>query len=115
MAASWALKLCSPLKQEAASKIVKEMGSSSNQIDRIYSMSMFSAEAGKILRLHDGLTENDLHLILTYLARDESRIVYDTEVRYSHSMSVQSKLAIRPSSSRLRVRRYFRYRLKTKQ
>ena len=74
------LKLCSSLTQEAASKIINEMGSQSNQINRIYPMSVFSSEAGKTLGLQDGLTENDLHLILKFLARDKSRIVYDTGV-----------------------------------
>lgn len=68
------------LIQEAASKIVNKMGSSSNQIDRIYPMSMFSTEAGKVLKSQNGLTESDLHLILKYLARDKSRIIYDAEV-----------------------------------
>ena len=56
------------------------MGSQSNHIDRIHSMSSFSIEVGKILKLNNGLTERDLHILLTYLARDKSRIVYDTEV-----------------------------------
>lgn len=68
-----------PNVEEAASKIVNKMGSSSNQIDRIYPMSMFSTEAGKVLKSQNGLTESDLHLILTYLARDKSRIIYDAE------------------------------------
>lgn len=80
--------------------IVNEMGSRNNQIDRIYPMSTFSTEAGKILSSHHGLTNSDLHLILTYLARDKSRIIYDAEVSQSHSKNVQSKLAVRPSSSR---------------
>ena len=66
--------------QEAASKIINEMGNKSRQIDRIHSMSSFSTDVGKILKLYDGLTESDLHILLTYLARDKSRIVYDTEV-----------------------------------
>lgn len=65
--------------EEAASMIVNEMGSRNNQIDRIYPMSTFSTEAGKILSSHHGLTNSDLHLILTYLARDKSRIIYDAE------------------------------------
>lgn len=68
-----------PNVEEAASKIVNKMGSSSNQIDRIYPMSMFSTEAGKVLKSQNGLTESDLHLILKYLARDKSRIIYDAE------------------------------------
>lgn len=58
------------------------MGGRSNLINRIYPMSMFRSEAGNTLNIHDGLTENDLHLLLTYLARDKSRIVYDPEVSY---------------------------------
>lgn len=66
------------------------MGNGSNQIDRIYPLSMFSTEAAKILKSHDRLTESDLRLILIYLARDKARIVYDTEVSWSLSKSVQS-------------------------
>ena len=109
------LKLCSPLIQEAASKIAKEMGNQNNQINRIYPMSIFNTEAGKILGLPDGLTENDLHLILTYLTRETSRIVYDPEVSWPSSKSVQSNLINRPSSSWVRVRRHPRYRIRTKQ
>lgn len=74
---SW--KPYSLLIQEAASKILNQMDRS-NQIDRIYPMSMFTTEAGKILKSQNGLTESDLHLILTYLARDKSRIIYDAKV-----------------------------------
>ena len=109
------LKFCSFLTQEAGSKIVNEMGSQSKQTNRIYPMSMFSSEASKILGLQDGLTENDLHLILKFLARDKSRIVYDTGVSWCSSKSVQSKLVIRPSNSRLRARRRPYYRPRTKQ
>lgn len=55
------------------------MGSRSNQINRIYPMLLFKVEAGKILELHNELSDGDLHLILTYLARDKSAIVYDAE------------------------------------
>ena len=80
MAAKIIVETLLTLVQEAASKIVDEMGSRSNEIDRIYPMSIFSREAGKILKSHNGLIESDLHLILTYLARDKSRIIYDSEV-----------------------------------
>ena len=76
------------LIQEAASKILKGMGSQSNQINRIYPMSMFSTEVCKILNLH-ALTDNDLHLILKYLARDKSGIIYDTEVSWPSWKNVQ--------------------------
>lgn len=103
------------LVQEAASMIVSQMGSHRNQIDRTYPMSMFSTEAGRILKSQNGLTKSDLHLILTYLARDKSNIIYDAEVSYSHSNIVQSKFAIRPSSSRPWARRRPRYRFRTRQ
>ena len=76
------------------------MGIHSNQVDCIYPMPMFRAEASKILKIHNGLTESDLNIILTYLARDQSKIVYDAEVCWSHLTSVQSELAIRSSSLR---------------
>ena len=66
------------------------MGSPSNQINSIYPMLLFRVEAGKILKLHDELSDGDLRLILKYLARDKSAIVYDAEVSYPHAMSAQS-------------------------
>lgn len=66
--------------QEAASKILKRLGSESNPVDRVFPMANFSAEVSKILEAHDGLAESDLHILLTYLARDKSAIVYDLEV-----------------------------------
>ncbi len=80
MAIATTTELCSPLIQEAANKIVNEMGNRSNPVDRIYPMSMFRIEAGNVLKSPNGLTKNDLHIILTYLARDKSSIVHDAEV-----------------------------------
>ena len=110
---SW--ELCLPLIQEAASKVANVMGGRSNQINRIYPMLLFKVEAGKILKLHNELSDGDLHLILTYLARDKSAIVYDAEVSYPHAMSAHPKLSIRLLSSRRRVRLRPHYRLRTKQ
>ncbi|CAF9939735.1 MAG: Charged multivesicular body protein 7 [Alectoria fallacina] len=87
-----------PNVEEAASMIVSQMGSHRNQIDRTYPMSMFSTEAGRILKSQNGLTKSDLHLILTYLARDKSNIIYDAEtVKFkavgetSSTLSIQDK------------------------
>ncbi|KAM0801760.1 Snf7-domain-containing protein [Usnea florida] len=68
-----------PNVEEAASKVANVMGSQSNQVNRIYPMLLFQVEAGKILKLHNELSNGDLNLILTYLARDKSAIVYDAE------------------------------------
>ena len=65
------------------------MGNQSNQISRIYPMSMFSTEASKILNLHEGLTDNDLHVILIHLARDKLRVVYDSEVSWCKLVLVE--------------------------
>lgn len=85
------MEVCSPLLQEAASKIVNELGSQTNQINRIHPMTIFSTEAGKILKSPNGMTESDLHLLLIYLARDKSKIIYDAKVSKSNLQSVQSK------------------------
>ena len=91
------------------------MGSQTNQINRIYPMLLFQVEAGKILKLHNGLSNGDLHLILTYLSRDKSAIVYDAEVSYPHAMSAHPKLNIRLLSSRRLVSLRPHYRLRTEQ
>ena len=56
------------------------MGNHSNQTDRIYPISIFSSEAARILNTQGKLTESDLQVILVYLARDKSAIIYDNQV-----------------------------------
>ena len=111
----WSWELCLPLIQEAASKVVNVMGSRSNQVNRVYPMLLFKVEAGKILKLQNELSNGDLNLILTYLARDKSAIVYDAEVSYPHAMSAHPKLCIRLLSLRWLVRLRPHYPLRTKQ
>lgn len=61
------------------------MAGQSNQIDQIYPISMFSAEAAKIMNTHEQLTESDLQIVLRYLARDKSAIIYDSQVGHLHN------------------------------
>ena len=82
---------CLRVIQEASNKIIKQMAGQSNQVDRIYPISIFSAEAAKILNTpnaHEQLTETDLQTILTYLARDKSAIIYDDQVGHLRHLQI---------------------------
>lgn len=68
--------------QEAASKIMRQMGRDSNQINRIYPMPFFRAEVGKMVSLNDTISESDLQIILAYLSREKSAIVYNDHVSW---------------------------------
>ena len=76
---------CLQKEKEAASKITKHLGNESNQINRIYPISAFSSEAARIMNMQGKLTESDLQVILVYLARDKSAIIYDNEVGQIHT------------------------------
>ena len=71
--------------QEAGNKILNYFEDGSNLVDRIYPMSKFKTEIAKALSLGHDLTESDGKVMLTYLARDRSAIVYDDQVRSCHS------------------------------
>lgn len=57
------------------------MGNETNEADRIHPISLFRAETAKILGMPQGVTDGDLRVILRYLERDKSAIVYDDQVR----------------------------------
>lgn len=59
---------------------MRQLGGKTNHIDRIYPMYFFRMEIAKILDICEGLTDSDLHIILTHLRRDKSVIVYDSQV-----------------------------------
>ena len=68
--------------QEAGSEVLKQMGSESNEMDRIFPMPHFKIEIAKVLNLPRGLSENDVQIILSHLGRDKSAIVYDNQVSH---------------------------------
>ncbi|MCJ1454331.1 hypothetical protein MMC28_004684 [Mycoblastus sanguinarius] len=68
-----------PNVEEAGEKMMKQMANSSNPVDRIYPISLFSIEAARAINLKNELTDSDLEVILTYLARDKSAILYDSQ------------------------------------
>ncbi|MCJ1277606.1 hypothetical protein MMC21_005420 [Puttea exsequens] len=65
--------------EEAGNKILNYFEDGSNLVDRIYPMSKFKTEIAKALSLGHDLTESDGKVMLTYLARDRSAIVYDDQ------------------------------------
>ena len=68
---------------------MKHMTGQSNQVDRVYPIQMFGAEAAKLMNIHEQLTESDLQIILRYLARDKSAIIYDRQVGHFYSFRVK--------------------------
>lgn len=55
------------------------MGKETNEADRIHPISHFRAETAKVLGMPQGVTDGDLRVILRYLERDESAIVYNDQ------------------------------------
>ena len=66
--------------KEAARKVIAQMSYKGNQVDRIYSLDSFRKEVAQAISNKDGLTDDDLNVLLRYLARDKKEIVYDHEV-----------------------------------
>ena len=56
------------------------MADRTNLVDRIYSRQMFAKEASKAVGLQSDLTDSDLSVMLTFLARDKGLVVYDDTV-----------------------------------
>ena len=66
--------------QEAANKVIERLCNVGNQVDRIYSMSLFKEEVTQAIDLREGLTDDDLTILLRYLDRDKSAVIYDEKV-----------------------------------
>ena len=69
--------------------MMKQMANSSNPVDRIYPISLFSIEAARAINLKNELTDSDLEVILTYLARDKSAILYDSQASQATSFYIR--------------------------
>lgn len=55
--------------------------SSLDRVDRILSKRLFKSQfAGSLSERHT-LTDSDIEIVLTYLARDKGAVLYDGEVR----------------------------------
>ena len=50
------------------------------RIDRVLPMNVFAAEVARILEQPSGLTDDDLKILLVYLARDKSYLAYNSLV-----------------------------------
>ena len=59
------------------------MGRDSNEIDRIYPMSLFIAKVAKIISSNDKISETDLQAILIYLSREKAVIDYNDKVSHT--------------------------------
>jgi hypothetical protein len=55
------------------------MSFKSNLVDRIHPLEAFRKEAAHAINITDGLTDDDLNIIIIYLARDRRQIVVDRE------------------------------------
>ena len=66
--------------EQAAGKVVAQMATATNHIGRIFPMTTFREEAGSAMDLNGQMSESDLAILLTTLARDKSAIVYDDDV-----------------------------------
>ena len=53
-------------------------------------MQMFKVEAAKTMGIEGDLTDADLSVVLTYLARDKAAIAYNHQVRVNSSRSFAS-------------------------
>ncbi len=105
------------MAQEAASKIVNQIGGERNQINRIFPMSFFRTEVTRITNSCNRLTDSDLKIILTHLDRDKSAIVYDDQVSHVPS-SIFRPLShdfSRPSNSTTQVRHRVHCQTETEQ
>ena len=76
----------SPFSQEAASQIIKKIGSNSSKTDGIYPMALFIDEVAKILNTHQLLTDTDSQILLKYLSRDRSVIIHDAQVSFIYCL-----------------------------
>ncbi|KAL9124798.1 MAG: hypothetical protein Q9217_005917 [Psora testacea] len=63
--------------QDATAIIVRHLANPGSPIDRIYPMDMFRLEATRVMGLEGKMTDSDLHILLTHLARDEAAIAYN--------------------------------------
>lgn len=64
-----------------------------SQAGAIYPMSIFKKEAAQAMNLRDSLTDSDLNVVLTHLARDTGAIVYDQSVsRFTNDIVIGSCL-----------------------
>ena len=66
--------------QEAASKLLPYVQTTSSPTDRIFSTHMFNRQAAAALHLESELGDKDFKVLLKYLARDRQVIVYDDRV-----------------------------------
>lgn len=94
------------------------MGKETNQADRIHPIPLFKAEAAKILGMPRGVTDGDLRVILKYLERDKSAIVYDNQASaadFCRDYHAEMLILIRLSNSEALVRLQPNYQTRTEQ
>lgn len=63
----------------AAGKVITQMATASNLTGRIFPMKAFREEASRAMDLSGPISESDLVILLTTLARDKGAIVYDDQ------------------------------------
>lgn len=65
------------------------MSHKNNLTDRVHPLEAFRKEAAYAINTTDGLTDGDLNIIITYLARDRRQIVCDREASSLHTVLEQ--------------------------
>jgi len=64
---------------EAATEVMRALDVHLSRIERVLPMNVFAAEAARTLKRPGGLTDDDLKILLVYLSRDKSYLVYNTQ------------------------------------
>lgn len=59
---------------------MQDLQNQSSQIDRVFAKPGFGKDAARALGITDELSNSDLTILLTYLARDRPSLVYDGAV-----------------------------------
>lgn len=67
--------------KEAASRILSHSIRANTDVDRVYSRGMFRRKVAEALNLDTEVTDSDLNIIVTFLSRDKSMIIYDHDAR----------------------------------
>ena len=66
--------------QEAANKVIQKLNHTTNQVDGVYPMPTFKREVAQAMGMIKGVTDDDVKILLRYLGKDKSIVLYDESV-----------------------------------
>lgn len=81
-------------------EVLKRVSSGSNEADQVYPMPFFRDEVSKAIGVRGGVSDSDFQIILTYLGRDKSAIIYDSRVSLTPYPAKASSEKVRRSKSK---------------